>query len=264
MIDKPGVARCDPPMIPLALPTRWLRRSARGMLDLLLPPRCLSCGASIGAEGELCPSCWRAMIFLGAPHCACCGLPFAYDAGDDALCGACLREHPHYDRARAVFRYDAASRGLVLAFKHGDRTHSAPAYGRWMRRVGSALLAEADFLIPVPLHWTRLFARRYNQAALLAHAIHAAGGPGVVAPDWLIRRRRTPSQGHRNVTARAENVRGAFALRPGRSVAGKRVVLIDDVFTTGATISECARTLRRAGAVRIDVLTLARVVRGGA
>ncbi len=247
-------------MVSLALPARWLRRSAVGLLDLLLPPRCLACGTTVGANGELCPSCWRGITFLGAPQCACCGLPFAFDAGPEALCGACLREKPHYDRARAVFRYDEQSRGLVLAFKHGDRTHSAPAYGRWMQRAGADLLAEADLLIPVPLHWTRLFARRYNQSAMLAYAIHAAGGPEV-APDWLVRRRRTPSQGRRNATARAENVRAAFALRPGRSVAGRRVVLIDDVFTTGATIDECARVLRRAGAARIDVLTLARVIR---
>jgi ComF family protein len=247
-------------MVSLALPARWLRRSAVGLLDLLLPPRCLACGAPVGGNGELCPGCWRGMTFLGPPHCACCGLPFPFEAGKDALCGACLGDKPHYDRARAVFRYDEQSRGLVLSFKHGDRTHSAPAYGRWMRRVGAELLHDADLLVPVPLHWSRLFARRYNQSALLAHAIHAAGGPEV-APDWLIRHRRTPSQGRRNATARAENVRAAFALRRGRSVAGRRVVLIDDVFTTGATIDECARVLRRAGAARIDVLTLARVIR---
>ena len=249
-------------MLPLALPARWLRRSAGGLLNLLLPPRCFGCGMTIGGEGELCASCWRRITFLGSPCCACCGLPFAYEAGRDALCGACLREQPHYDRARAVFRYDEASRNLVLGFKHSDRTHSAKAYGAWMRRAGAELLAEADLLVPVPLHWTRLFARRYNQAALLAHAIHRPGGPPV-APDWLVRRRRTPSQGHRNRRARAENVHGAFALRPGRSVKGRRVVLIDDVFTTGATVAECARVLRRAGAAGVDVLTLARVVRGG-
>jgi ComF family protein len=249
-------------MSSLALPGRWLRRSAAGLLDLLLPPRCLGCGATIGRDGELCPSCWGAIAFLGAPQCACCGLPFPYDAGEDARCGACLADEPPYARARAVFRYDDASRGLVLAFKHGDRTHSAPAYGRWMARAGAELLADADLLMPVPLHWTRLFARRYNQAALLAHAVRAAGGPPV-APDWLQRRRRTPSQGHRNAAGRADNVRGAFALRAGRSVAGRRILLIDDVFTTGATVRECARILRRAHAARIDVLTLARVVRGG-
>jgi ComF family protein len=209
------------------------------------------------------PALLGTIAFLGVPHCACCGLPFPYETGADAQCGACLAEPPPYARARAVFRYDDASRGLVLAFKHGDRTHSAPAYGRWMVRAGAELLTEADLLVPVPLHWTRLFARRYNQAALLAHAIHAGGGPPV-APDWLQRRRRTPSQGHRNAAGRTDNVRGAFALRPGRSVAGRRLVLVDDVFTTGATVHECARILRRAGAAQVDVLTLARVVRGGA
>ncbi|HZS82650.1 MAG TPA: ComF family protein [Stellaceae bacterium] len=246
-----------------ARPARWLRRSAAGLVDLLLPPRCLACGTAIGREGELCPACWRGIVFLGAPLCACCGLPFPYEAGAEALCGACIADPPAYDRARAVFRYDERSRGLVLALKHGDRTHGAPAFGRWMRRAGAELLAEADLMMPVPLHWTRLFARRYNQAGLLAHAIRAAGGPPVAA-DWLRRRRRTPSQGHRNRTARADNVRGAFTLRQGRSVAGARIVLVDDVFTTGATVAECARVLRRAGARRIDVLTLARVVRGGA
>ena len=124
------------------------------------------------------------------------------------------------------------------------------------------MLDGADLLVPVPLHWTRLFARRYNQAALLAHAIHAAGGPPVAA-DWLVRRRRTPPQGRLGPFARARNVRAAFALRPGRSVAGKRLVLIDDVMTTGATVEECARVLRRAGASWIGVLTLARAVRTG-
>ena len=114
--------------------------------------------------------------------------------------------------------------------------------------------------MPVPLHWTRLFARRYNQSAVLAHAIHAAGGPAV-APDWLLRRRRTPSQGKRNAVGRARNVKGAFALRPGRDVRGLHLVLIDDVFATGATVGECARVLRRAGAHQVDVLTLARTVR---
>jgi ComF family protein len=157
-------------------------------------------------------------------------------------------------------RYDEASRRLVLAFKHGDRLHLAPAFGRWMRRAGAELLAEADVLVPVPLHWTRLLARRYNQAAVLAHAIHAANGPPVGA-DWLVRRRRTPSQGKRGAQARERNVKGAFAVKPGRAVEGRRILLIDDVFTTGATVGECARVLRRAGARHVDVLTLARTVR---
>jgi len=146
--------------------------------------------------------------------------------------------------------------------KHGDHTHLATAFGRWMHRAGAEVLADADLLVPVPLHWTRLFTRRFNQSALLAQAIRAAGGPPV-APDWLVRRRRTPSQGTLGPLARTRNVRGAFALKPGRDVKGKSVVVIDDVLTTGATAEECARVLRRAGAASVRVLVLARALRAG-
>src|SRR6266850_2190293 len=159
-------------------------------------------------------------------------------------------------RARPVMRYDKHSRRLVLALKY-DRTDVANALGSWMRRAGGEILDGADLIVPVPLHWTRLLSRRYNQAGLLAHAIHAAGGPPV-APDWLVRRRRTPSQGRLGPLARARNVRGAFALRPGRTVRGKRLVVVDDVLTSGATVEECARILRREGAGFVGVLTLAR------
>jgi ComF family protein len=144
--------------------------------------------------------------------------------------------------------------------KHGDRLHLAPPLAQWMRRAGAELLAEADLLIPVPLHWTRLFARRHNQAAVLALALAKAEGPPV-STGCLIRRRRTPSQGKRSAVARRRNVAGAFALRQPGEIRGKRVVLIDDVFTTGATVEECARVLKRAGAARVDVLAVARVVR---
>jgi ComF family protein len=183
--------------------------------------------------------------------------------GEDAVCGDCARERPIWDQARAVLRYDKNSRRLLLGFKHGDRTHSAAAFGQWMQRAGADVLARADLLVPVPLHWTRLFQRRYNQAALLAQAVHAAGGPEVAA-DWLVRRRRTPVQGHLGPAARERNVRGAFAMRSRRSVAGKHLVVVDDVMTTGATVEECARVLRRAGALSISVLTLARALRTGA
>lgn len=237
-----------------------LRRAATAFLDLLLPPRCLACGATVSEAGTLCAPCWRGITFLGAPCCACCGLPFEFELAAATLCGACARAHPPFDRARAAMRYDEASRTLILAFKHGDRLHLAPAFGGWLKRAGAELVAQADIAVPVPLHWTRLFARRYNQAALLAHALHAAGGPPVGA-DWLVRRRRTPSQGKRNAAARERNVRAAFAVRPGREIRGKRILLIDDVFTTGATVGECARVLVRAGAAAVDVLTLARTVR---
>ncbi len=237
-----------------------LRRTGGALLDVVLPPRCIACGEEVDAVNALCVGCWRKVTFLGEPCCACCGLPFAHDMGPGALCGACAGAPPAYDRARSAVRYDDGSRGLILAFKHGDRLHGAPAFGEWMRRAGAPLLADADMLMPVPLHWTRLFSRRFNQAALLAYAIEREGGPRV-APDWLIRRRRTPSQGEFGPEARQRNVRSAFGLKPGKSVNGLKIVLVDDVLTTGATIEECARVLKRAGAARVEALTLARSFR---
>jgi ComF family protein len=240
--------------------TATLKRTGGVLLDLVLPPRCLACGVEVEGVNALCVACWRKVTFLGEPCCACCGLPFAHDLGADALCGACVEAPPAYNRARSALRYDDGSRGLILALKHGDRLHGAPAFGEWMRRAGAPLLADADLVMPVPLHWTRLFSRRFNQAALLAHAIHRAGGPRV-APDWLIRRRRTPSQGEFGPEGRQRNVRGAFALKAGKSVQGLKIVLVDDVLTTGATLGECARVLKRAGAAGVDALALARSLR---
>ena len=242
----------------------WLRRVGAAVLDAVLPLRCLGCGVEIAAPGALCPACWARLVFLGPPQCRHCGLPFAHEvaigAGSDPVCAACLAHPPHWDRARAVFLYDDASRKLILAFKHGDQTHATPAFGRMLARAAAPLLPDADLVVPVPLRRRRLLSRRYNQAALLALALgRETGRP--VAPDLLVRRRATPSQGTRDRGARRRNVAGAFALRPGRGamVDGRRILLVDDVLTTGATIEECARVLKRAGAAGIDVVTLARV-----
>ncbi|WP_307718736.1 ComF family protein [Azospirillum sp. B4] len=230
------------------------------LLDLILPPRCLGCGEAVAAAGTLCGTCWRGVTFITAPQCAGCGRPFPHDMGDGALCAICVAAPLAFGRLRAAVLYDDASRPLILGFKHGDRTEAAPLLASWMARAGADLLAEADVIAPVPLHRWRLFARRYNQAALLALRLGRLTGVGAV-PDLLVRRRRTPSQGSLSRQGRARNVAGAFALRPGRPVAGLRVVLVDDVYTTGATAAECARVLTRAGAVRVDVLALARVLK---
>ncbi|QJE74897.1 ComF family protein [Aerophototrophica crusticola] len=242
--------------------TRSLRAGALLLLDLILPPRCLSCGADVAQAGALCGACWAKVDFLGPPQCACCGLPFEVAALAGDLCAGCIRKPPPYARCRSVFAYDPDSRGLVLAFKHADRTDAAPGFAAWMARAGAELLADADIVAPVPLHRWRLFRRRYNQAALLALGIGKLSGR-TVAPDLLARRRDTGNQGGRSRVGRARNVAGAFTVRPAykERVKGKRVLLVDDVYTTGATAGECAKALLRAGAAAVDVLTLARVVK---
>jgi ComF family protein len=240
------------------------RRGGSLLLDALLPPQCLACRAIVERAGQLCATCWRGMSFIAPPYCACCGLPFEVEAGQDALCGECLATPRAFDRARAVLRYDGSSRGPILAFKHGDRTDAAPAFARWLLPAVGDLLAEADLIVPVPLHRWRLWRRRYNQAALLALRLRRLARKPV-APDLLQRRRATPSQGRLSRAERLRNVTGAFAVPPRRraAVAGKRILLVDDVMTTGATVEACARALRKAGASHVDVACLARVVRGG-
>ena len=234
--------------------------TGRALIDLILPPRCLSCGIPVTDPGTLCGTCWPALTFIGAPICEVCGVPFVFEVPGDTVCADCLRRPPRYDRARSVLRYDDASRDLVLAFKHGDRTDSTPLFARWLANAAGDLLEGGPLLVPVPLHPSRLFARRYNQSALLC-----AGLARIADLDWsadgLARRRRTRSQGRLNPTERRRNVGGAFAVtKAGKTrVSGRRVVLVDDVLTTGATVEAYASALRRGGAKSVDVLTLARV-----
>jgi ComF family protein len=238
-----------------------VRRAARLALDLVLPPLCLACRKPVGEPGALCPACWGAIKFIGPPLCDRCGLPFEH-AQAVAVCGACLAHPPAFGRARAVMRYDEASKPLILRFKNADRVHAAPALARWIARAGAEVLEAADLIVPVPLHWRRLFRRRYNQSALLARAL--ARETGIAwSPDALARLKPTPSQGGLSARERRLNVRGAFKVPVRRRplVYGKRVVLVDDVLTTGATLDSAARAVLRGGAAAVNALAIARVLK---
>src|SRR5438132_598347 len=169
-----------------------VRNAGRMAVDALLPPRCLGCGAHVGAPGALCASCFGAFTFIAAPLCRVCGLPLETDTDERLMCGGCLRARPDFDRARAVFVYDDHSKALLLRFKHGDRTDAAVHLARWMQRAGDTLVDSCDVIVPVPLHRWRLLWRGYNQAALLANALARLAAKRCV-PDALLRTRATPS-----------------------------------------------------------------------
>jgi len=203
---------------------------------------------------------WSRIPFIDGPLCDGCGAPFEYDLGAGVRCAACMAKPRAFARARAACLYDEASRGPILQLKHADRTDLAPLFARWISRSARELLDEADAIAPVPLHRSRLLGRRYNQAAEIARPLARLSGVAY-APDALLRVRPTASQGGKSGSGRRRNVAAAFAVPPGKAtlVAGKTILLIDDVMTTGATLEGCARALLAAGALRVNAAVVARV-----
>lgn len=236
----------------------WLRP----LLDFIYPPCCCGCGVRTASHSALCPACWSQMRFIERPFCEVLGIPFSYDPGEGMVCAEAIASPPSFDRLRAVALHEGAARGLVHGLKYRDRTDLAPMMAAWMLRAAADPLAACDGIIPVPLHWTRLSLRRFNQAAELArHLARLSGKPLLVGP--LQRAKRTRRQVGLTARGRQDNVRAAFRVVKGRedAVFGKRLVLIDDVYTTGATVSAAARVLKRAGASEVTVLTFAMALR---
>lgn len=260
----PMISAVSPIRAPVVRAAAALRRAGRLALDFALPLLCPSCREPLGEGIGLCASCWSKLSLIEPPYCARLGIPFAFDPGAGLLSMEAIANPPAYDRARAAVRYDDVAGSLVHQLKYGDRLDLAPMMGRWMARAGRELLADANGLVPVPLHWRRLWARRFNQSAALARAISTLCGVPVVH-GGLKRVRATPQQVGLSKAERADNVQGVFRV-PGErkaGITGLRIVLIDDVLTSGATVDACARTLLRAGAAHVDVLVFARVVANG-
>jgi ComF family protein len=237
---------------------RALNRGAlmRGALDLLFPRETLDGEAAVGAQG-LSADVWSKIHFLDAPVCDGCAQPFEFDPGPGVRCPACTARPRAFDAARAACVYDEVSRDPILKLKHADRTDLAPMFARWLSRAAAELLEEADAIAPVPLHRLRLLGRRYNQSAEVARPLARLSGVSYLA-DALVRRRATESQAGKSGAHRRRNLAAAFRA-DRRRVEGRRILVIDDVMTTGATLEGCARALKAAGAARVDVAVIARV-----
>lgn len=238
-----------------------LRTGVDAAIGIVYPPGCIACQAATGDAQALCASCWSGLGFIERPYCERLGTPFAVDLGPGLVSPAAIADPPVFARARAVCSFDGTARELVHRLKYGDRLELALTLGRMMAQAGRELLAEADLIVPIPLHRTRLWSRRFNQSAALARIVARESGV-TLAPAALARVKRTRQQVGLTRPQRAENLQGAFRVLPADrpQLEGRRILLVDDVLTTGATANAAARTLLRAGASAVDMLTFARVV----
>lgn len=241
----------------------WLNDFGHWLGKLLFPPTCLGCGVLVSASGTLCASCWKRLRFLEQPWCEVLGTPFSYDLGSAMVSADALANPPPFARARSAVAYQGTARHMVQMMKFGDRIELAPWMARWMQRAGRELLDDADIIVPVPLHRRRFFLRRFNQSAELARALCKLSGKNF-APEAVLRVRFTRQQVGLGAKERAANVQGAFHVpeKMREKIKGRNLLLIDDVYTTGMTVAAVTKTLLRAGAARVDVLTFARVLPG--
>ena len=233
-----------------------MRRLAKKVLNVLLPPVCPVCGEPVYENTTLCPKCFAALHFITEPCCRICGHPFPFDMLGDPVCANCLATPPLFHKARAVVVYDQMAKKIILPFKHGDRLDFVPLIAKMMSARGKEMIGDADYVIPVPLHRFRLLKRKYNQSALLARVL-AKDFHKSYAPDGLKRVRSTPKQGKLSPDERKRNVAKAFRVNSRYNFKDKSILLIDDVLTTGATANECAKILLKAGAKQVDLLTFA-------
>jgi ComF family protein len=237
------------------------REAWRVALGLLYPPTCITCQAAAGEPHALCAACWSSIRFIERPFCERLGTPFAVDLGQPLLSPAAIADPPVFGRARAVAEYDGTASLLVHRLKYNDRLELARAMGGMMVRAGAELLADADVIVPVPLHRWRLWWRRFNQAMALARVVSSESC--VPCDPFLLERvKRTRRQVGLTKAQRQDNLQGAFRvpIAAKAGLKGKRVLLVDDVLTTGSTANAASRALLRGGAASVDILAFARVV----
>ncbi len=235
--------------------------AATKLLNLILPPRCIKCRNIVEKSGGLCSYCWSKIEFITKSNCSICGFPFEYDMGVDTPCAACIAKKPPYDKAVAVFIYNDKSSDLITYFKYGDKIHAASTFAELMYNKCRDQIDDADIIIPVPLHPKRLLRRRYNQSALISNHINRLSGVDTI-PDLMSRKKNNVPQASLSKKERLQNVKGAFSIKKKyiNILQNKNIILIDDVMTTGATVSECAKVLKKSGASKVEIITLAKTV----
>lgn len=242
-----------------------LRLNLEKILNWFIPPHCIACGEMALAEHHLCARCWKSLTFINAPYCKVCGHPHAIQTCNEEHCDFCNEEKIFYESARSALIYNEEAKKLILRLKYSDDTNLIPTFAKWLCKAGEDLFKDADYLVPVPLHWTRILQRRYNQAALLVMGMNKIS-PSLpnYAPQFLRRKQQTQSQGQKSKKERIENVQDAFysPARHKQNLQNKTVIIVDDVMASGATLNECAKILMNTGCKSVRVLTLARSLLG--